>query len=262
MINPIKVFTLAMKLLTNIGATILQVAQFLFTKYLHFDKAHCYNEKFLKPQDFADDKWHKKDDELFADPTDILDTDELIFELNSIHHKGFGINPYSKESRSSSPLSDIPDSVGDEEEKNNNDTPDNQLRKEIEKRSHLQLNKRDRDSSIQLSDIFHKRSRQERLTNPNPRSRQSTRIKDKTTKSANFVCSASTTPSASKSFIDMVKVLTNLNAGYDYYGLDEPFFFKEAIASLYLKIFEKAIYAEFQSVIENHTWEYKNTPSG
>ncbi len=51
--------------------------------------------------------------------------------------------------------------MGDEEKKNNNDTPDDQLRREIEERSHLQLNRRDRDLSIQLSDIVPKRSRQE-----------------------------------------------------------------------------------------------------
>ncbi len=62
------------------------------TRDLHFDEAHCYDKKDLKPQDFADDKWHKEDDELFADPIDILDADESILELNSIPHKGFETN--------------------------------------------------------------------------------------------------------------------------------------------------------------------------
>ena len=82
---------------------------------LRFDEAHQYGKKYLKPQDFADDKWYKEDDELFADPTDILVDDEPIFELTSIRHKGFETNPHSKESRGSSALSDITDSVGDEE---------------------------------------------------------------------------------------------------------------------------------------------------
>ncbi len=138
------------------------------TRDLHFDEAYRYDKKDLKPQDFTDDEWHKEDDELFADPTDIVDADEPILELNSIPHKELETNPYSEESCTSSPLSDIPDSVGDEEEKNNNDTPDDQLRRKIEERSHLQLNRRDRDSSIQLSDIVPKRSRQEQLADPTP----------------------------------------------------------------------------------------------
>ena len=203
------------------------------TRDLHFDEAHRYDKKDLKPQDFADDEWHKEDDELFADPTDILDADEPILELNSIPHKGFETNPYFEESRASSTLSDIPDSLKDEEEKNNNDTPDNQLRREIDEKSQLQLNRRDRDSSIQLSNIVPKRSRQKRLADPTSGSRQSTRIKDKTTTSANVICSASTTLSVSKSHIYMVTVLVNLNAGYDDFGPDEPFSFKEAMESHY-----------------------------
>ncbi len=60
----------------------------------------------------------------------------------------------------------------------------------------------------------------------------------------------------------MVTVLANLNAGYDDSGPDEPFSLKETMASPYWKNFEKAMYAEFQSLIENDTWEYKNAPSG
>ncbi len=83
------------------------------TKNLHFDEAHRYYEKDPKAQDVADEEWYKKDDELFADLTDILDADEPIFELNSIPHKGFETNPYREESRASSTLSDISDSVRD-----------------------------------------------------------------------------------------------------------------------------------------------------
>ncbi len=79
------------------------------TRDLHFDEAHHYDKKDLKPQDFADDEWNKEDDELFADPTDILDADKPILELNSIPHKGFETYPYTEESRASSPLSDISD---------------------------------------------------------------------------------------------------------------------------------------------------------
>ncbi len=32
-------------------------------------------KKNLKSQDFADEEWYKEDDELIANPTDILDVD-------------------------------------------------------------------------------------------------------------------------------------------------------------------------------------------
>ncbi len=60
----------------------------------------------------------------------------------------------------------------------------------------------------------------------------------------------------------MVTVLVNLNAGYDDSGPDEPVSLKEAMTSPYWKNFEKAMYSEFQSLIENDTWEYKNAPLG
>ncbi len=55
--------------------------------------------------------------------------------------------------------------------------------------------------------------------------------------------------------------MANLNAGYDDSGPDEPLSPKEDMASLYWKSFEKAMYAEFQSFIENDTWKYKNASS-
>ncbi len=72
----------------------------------------------------------------------------------------------------------------------------------------------------------------------------------------------STTPSVSKFHIHMVTVLANLKPGYDDSGLDEPLFLKAAIVSSYQKNFKKAMHAEFQSLIENDTWEYKNASSG
>ena len=69
-----------------------------------------------------------------------MDTDESILELNSIPCKGFETNLQSEESYALLPLSDISDSVEDEEKKNHNDIPDDQLRRETEERSHLQLN--------------------------------------------------------------------------------------------------------------------------
>ena len=150
----------------------------------------------------------------------------------------------------------------DEEEKINNDTPDDQLRRKTEEKSYIQLNMGDRDSSIQLSDIVLKRSSQEQLANLTSCSQQSIRIKNKMTMSANVMCSVSTSRSISKSHIHMVTVLANLNAVYDDSGPDELLSLKEAIASPYWKNFEKAMYSEFQSLIENDTWEYKNTPLG
>lgn len=59
----------------------------------------------------------------------------------------------------------------------------------------------------------------------------------------------------------MLIVLANLSAGCDDSGPDEPLSLKEA-ASAYWKDFEKAMHAEFQSLIENNTWEYRNASSG
>ncbi len=123
--------------------------------------------------------------------------------------------------------------MGNEKEENNNDIPNDHRRRETEEKSHLQLNRRDTDSCIQLSDIVPKRSCQERLADPTPCSRQSTRIKDKTTASANVICPVPTTPSVSKSHIYMVTVLANLHAGYDDSGPDKPLSLKKAMASPY-----------------------------
>lgn len=45
---------------------------------MHFDETHCYYRKDLKPQDFTNTKWDKKDKELFGNPMEILDTSESI----------------------------------------------------------------------------------------------------------------------------------------------------------------------------------------
>ena len=233
------------------------------TRDVHFDEAHRYDKKDLKPQDFADDEWHKEDDELFADPTDIIDASEPFSEFSTIPQRSSETNPYFDNSRNSSPLSDIPDSVGDEEHYEEDDaTPEDQLRRETEEWSRLQLNRGDRDSGIQPSDATPKRSRQDRLAEPTPGTRQSARIKEKTPTSANVMRSISATSSIPKSHIHMVTVLANLNAGYDNSGPDKPLTIKEAMATPYWKDFEKAMHIEFQSLIENDTWEYRDAPSG
>lgn len=83
------------------------------TRDVHFDEAHCYDQEHLKLQNFADNQWYKKDDEPFADVTDILDTSIPIPELNTILHKSFF--SYPDKLFGSSPFSDIRDLVGDEE---------------------------------------------------------------------------------------------------------------------------------------------------
>ncbi len=55
-----------------------------FIKYFLFDEPYRYDKKNLKPQHFTYYPWNKKYNELFANPTDILDAGEPIFELNSI----------------------------------------------------------------------------------------------------------------------------------------------------------------------------------
>lgn len=80
--------------------------------------------------------------------------------------------------------------------------------------------------------------------------------------SVHVMRSISATQSVFKSYIDMVIVLTNLNASFDDSSLDEPIFLKGAMASLYWKDFENTMYAKFKSLIENNTWEYRDAPSG
>ena len=75
---------------------------------------------------------------------------------------------YSDESRQSSPLSDIPDSVGDNEHHGDHATPGDQLRMETEKWSYLQLNKGENELDIQPPDGNSKRSHQDRLADPVP----------------------------------------------------------------------------------------------
>lgn len=74
--------------------------------------------------------------------------------------------------------------------------------------------------------------------------------------------SVSATSLVSKSHIHMVIVLANLNVGYDNFGPDERLIIKKAMATTYWKDFEKAMHTEFQSLINNDIWEYKNAPSG
>ncbi len=62
--------------------------------------------------------------------------------------------------------------------------------------------------------------------------------------------------SAPKSHINMVTVWANLNAKSDDSGSDKSLPLKEAKLFSYWKEFEKAIYVEFQSLIENDTWKY------
>ena len=201
---------------------------------VYFDEAHHYNKKNLKSQEFANDEWQKEDDELFVDPTDILDTSEPTPEFNTIPCKTY---PYSNESCDSSPLSDIPDLVGDkeyDEEKNAFSSLENE-------KSRLQLNRGDRDSNIQLSETTPKQSRQNRLIKPTPDTRQSACLKHKMPASANVMHSISNSPFVPKSHIHMVIVLANLSASYDNSGSDEPLSLKEAKVSSYWKEFEKAI---------------------
>ena len=129
---------------------------FVVTKDFHFDKAHCYYKGELKSQNFADNEWSKDDDELFADLTDIIDANEPILELNSISDKAFEKNLYYEESRLSSLLSDIPDLLGHEEEEIKNVMVNDHPRWETEEKSYLELSRRDKNSSIQLSKIFPK----------------------------------------------------------------------------------------------------------
>lgn len=72
----------------------------------------------------------------------------------------------------------------------------------------------------------------------------------------------SATSSVLKYHIHIVTVLANLNAEYNNSSLDKPLTIKKAMATPYWKDFEKAMHIEFQLLIENDTWEYRNASSG
>lgn len=101
---------------------------FCYKKYIfvHFNESHCYDKKDLKPQDFADDKWHKEDVELFVDPTDILVASKSIPEFYSIPCKTYETYPYLDKSCGLSAFSNILNLVQDKEDskKDNNNSED------------------------------------------------------------------------------------------------------------------------------------------
>ena len=230
---------------------------------VHFDEIHRYDKKNLKPQKFVNNEWHKEDDELFANPIDLLDASKPIPQLDTIFQKSYETHLYYNELQLSSPLSDISDSVGDKKHYKENDiTPEDQLRRETEEWLCLQFNRRDRDLNIQPPDAAPKRSRQDYFGNLILGTGHSTRIKGKMPTLANVIHSVSATPSVPKSHIYMVMVLANLSVRYDDSGPDESLSLRKAIASPYWNDFEKIMHAEFQSFIENNTWEYRNIPSG
>ena len=84
----------------------LQSGRVFITRDMHFDAIHHYDRKDLKPQDFANDKWHKEDNELFADPINIFDVSKPISPLVTTR-KIYETYPYSDELRISSLFSDI-----------------------------------------------------------------------------------------------------------------------------------------------------------
>lgn len=87
------------------------------------------------------------------------------------------------------------------------------MRKEIEEWSCLQLNTKDKDLDIQLSDATSKQSYQDRFTKPISGNRQSICIKNKTPASANVMSLISASLFVPKFYVYMVTVLANFNAG-------------------------------------------------
>lgn len=64
---------------------------------MHFDETHYYDKNNLKPQKFADDKWHQENDEFFANFTNILDTSNSISKFNTILWKSSKTYLYSNQ---------------------------------------------------------------------------------------------------------------------------------------------------------------------
>ena len=155
-----------------------------------------------------------------------MDASKSVPEFNTISRKSNKTYPYLDESRGLSPLSNIPDPVGDKQhyEEDNATSEDIQLKKETKEESRLQLNRGDRDSDIQLSDATLKKSRQDRLAKSTPGTRQSAYIKNKTPSSANVIHLISASLLVLKSHIYIVTVLANLNTGCNDSDPDEPLF--------------------------------------
>ncbi len=89
-----------------------------------------------------------KYNELFVDFTNILDANEAISKLTTIFSKNFKIYPNFDNSRASSYLSVITDSVWNKKNNDKNDNLEDQLIRENKKWPHLLLNKRDKDLGI------------------------------------------------------------------------------------------------------------------
>lgn len=77
----------------------------------------------------TNNKWHKENNELFADLTDILNASKPISPFNTIQ-KSYKTYVYFDESHLLSPLSNISNSVKDEKyPKKDNVTPEEQPKK-------------------------------------------------------------------------------------------------------------------------------------
>lgn len=124
-----------------------------------------------------------------------------------------------------------------EEEEDN--TSKDQLSREIEKWSLLQLNNRDRELVIQLSDTVPQKSGQDHFTHSALGIWQSAYINDKTSISTNVMSSVSNTSLVSKSQTDMVTVWANPNSVYDDSGPDELLSIIKPIISHYWKNFKR-----------------------
>lgn len=151
---------------------------------VHYDEVYLYDRKDYKTQEFVNDEWHKEDNELFIDLTDIINASKPFSEFNTIPHKSSKNYLYFDESQScdSTPFSDIVDLIGD---KKHHDEGDTNCENE---ESCLYLNRRDRSSYIpSLVDITRKTFQQDQLTKPIPGILQSARIKDKILVLANIM---------------------------------------------------------------------------
>lgn len=69
----IRAFILAIKVLISTRYIIFRVIKYPLQKMcILILKAYYYDKKNPNPQDFADDEWHKVDNEFFTNLTDIL----------------------------------------------------------------------------------------------------------------------------------------------------------------------------------------------
>ena len=212
------------------------------------DEYNLYDKSVTNSWELADEDWSSNDDAEFADPNDFeeeLDGQLYITEKNPLQ-LGKGEKNYepieeetpaeNAENDSDSALSSLPDHMNF-----SNDEPGPSTRR----------SQRNSTPRILYPGQVANRS------GPLPQAADSqAKFTGSQQKSANFVSSHT-----AKSHEYMVRVLQTLSANVDNEGSDEPATLKEAISRRDWPEWKEAMESEYNSLIENGTWEVVSPPT-